>query len=99
MATNPKFLFRAAKALSSGRFSQDERAVRAARIGHGSTAACSHVLFARKRKTLVRAAGSPTLVGVQELLLAWFHANGRDLPWRETSDPYAILVSEVMAQQ
>jgi A/G-specific adenine glycosylase len=36
---------------------------------------------------------------VQELLLAWYRANGRDLPWRHTTDPYAILVSEVMAQQ
>jgi A/G-specific adenine glycosylase len=36
---------------------------------------------------------------MQELLLAWFQANSRSLPWRETSDPYAILVSEVMAQQ
>jgi A/G-specific adenine glycosylase len=35
---------------------------------------------------------------VEELLLAWFRANGRDLPWR-TRDPYAILVSEVMLQQ
>jgi A/G-specific adenine glycosylase len=36
---------------------------------------------------------------VQEQLLAWFQASGRDLPWRRTRDPYAILVSEVMAQQ
>jgi A/G-specific adenine glycosylase len=36
---------------------------------------------------------------VKEPLLAWFHANGRDLPWRHTRDPYAILVSEVMLQQ
>jgi A/G-specific adenine glycosylase len=36
---------------------------------------------------------------VEELLLAWFSQNGRDLPWRETNDPYAILVSEVMSQQ
>jgi A/G-specific adenine glycosylase len=36
---------------------------------------------------------------VNELLAAWYRANGRDLPWRRTSDPYAILVSEVMAQQ
>jgi len=36
---------------------------------------------------------------VEELLLAWFDENGRDLPWRRTRDPYAILVSEVMAQQ
>jgi A/G-specific adenine glycosylase len=36
---------------------------------------------------------------VDELLLAWFQANGRELPWRATKDPYAILVSEVMLQQ
>ncbi|MDP9292729.1 MAG: A/G-specific adenine glycosylase, partial [Verrucomicrobiota bacterium] len=29
----------------------------------------------------------------------WFKANGRDLPWRRTRDPYAILVSEMMLQQ
>ena len=34
-----------------------------------------------------------------EALLDWYAANGRALPWRETSDPYAILVSEVMLQQ
>ena len=32
-------------------------------------------------------------------MLAWFAVEGRDLPWRRTSDPYAILVSEVMLQQ
>ena len=32
-------------------------------------------------------------------LLAWFAVHGRDLPWRRTRDPYAILVSEVMLQQ
>ena len=36
---------------------------------------------------------------MEELLLAWFSENGRDLSWRKTRDPYAILVSEVMAQQ
>jgi A/G-specific adenine glycosylase len=36
---------------------------------------------------------------VEELLLAWYSEHGRDLPWRKTRDPYAILVSEVMAQQ
>jgi A/G-specific adenine glycosylase len=36
---------------------------------------------------------------VEALLLAWFAENGRDLPWRRTKDPYAILVSEVMLQQ
>jgi A/G-specific adenine glycosylase len=32
-------------------------------------------------------------------VLAWYDREGRDLPWRRTRDPYAILVSEVMAQQ
>jgi A/G-specific adenine glycosylase len=32
-------------------------------------------------------------------LLAWYRANGRDLPWRHTDDPYHILVSEMMLQQ
>jgi A/G-specific adenine glycosylase len=36
---------------------------------------------------------------MQERLLAWYRESGRDLPWRHTRDPYAILVSEVMLQQ
>ncbi|MEY2527480.1 MAG: A/G-specific adenine glycosylase [Verrucomicrobiota bacterium] len=32
-------------------------------------------------------------------LLRWYRRHGRDLPWRRTHDPYAILVSEVMLQQ
>jgi A/G-specific adenine glycosylase len=36
---------------------------------------------------------------VERALLLWYGANGRDLPWRRTRDPYAILVSEVMLQQ
>ncbi len=41
-----------------------------------------------KRKTAIR-----------EKLLAWYEVEARDLPWRNTRDPYAILVSEVMLQQ
>jgi A/G-specific adenine glycosylase len=33
------------------------------------------------------------------MLRRWFRANGRDLPWRKTRDPYRILVSELMLQQ
>ena len=36
---------------------------------------------------------------VESALVAWFAEHGRDLPWRRTRDPYAILVSEVMLQQ
>jgi len=35
----------------------------------------------------------------QRLLLEWYERVGRKLPWRETNDPYAILVSEMMLQQ
>jgi len=36
---------------------------------------------------------------MEAALLSWFERDGRDLPWRRTRDPYAILVSEVMLQQ
>ncbi len=36
---------------------------------------------------------------MEDELLSWYRAHGRDLPWRRTRDPYAILVSEVMLQQ
>ena len=42
---------------------------------------------------------SRTLARVERLLSDWFAREGRDLPWRRTRDPYAILVSEVMLQQ
>ncbi|MDA0867115.1 MAG: A/G-specific adenine glycosylase, partial [Cyanobacteria bacterium] len=32
-------------------------------------------------------------------LLTWYRAQGRDLPWRRTRDPYAIWISEIMLQQ
>jgi A/G-specific adenine glycosylase len=43
---------------------------------------------------------APTgLAAARSRLLAWFAGAARDLPWRRTSDPYAIWVSEVMLQQ
>ena len=36
---------------------------------------------------------------VSAKLRRWFRANGRDLPWRRTRDPYHVLVSELMLQQ
>jgi A/G-specific adenine glycosylase len=39
------------------------------------------------------------LAPVVEALLSWYARERRDLPWRRTRDPYAILVSEVMLQQ
>ncbi|HEX5606539.1 MAG TPA: A/G-specific adenine glycosylase, partial [Candidatus Binatia bacterium] len=36
---------------------------------------------------------------VRRKLLAWYNHNQRNLPWRKTTDPYAIWVSETMLQQ
>ena len=35
----------------------------------------------------------------QRRVLEWYAVHGRDLPWRRTRDPYAILVSEVLSHQ
>ena len=32
-------------------------------------------------------------------MLRWFDAHARDLPWRRTSDPYRVWISEIMLQQ
>jgi A/G-specific adenine glycosylase len=37
--------------------------------------------------------------GFAQTLLKWFEAYGRELPWRETHDPYAIWLSEIILQQ
>jgi A/G-specific adenine glycosylase len=41
----------------------------------------------------------PQITRIQDLLLAWFRHSRRDLPWRRTSDPYRVWVSEIMLQQ
>jgi A/G-specific adenine glycosylase len=38
-------------------------------------------------------------MGFASILLEWFRENGRDLPWRQTRDPYAIWLSEIILQQ
>jgi A/G-specific adenine glycosylase len=43
---------------------------------------------------------SPDRIDIfQSALLTWYEKNGRDLPWRQTRDPYHILVSEIMLHQ
>lgn len=39
------------------------------------------------------------LADLQQALLGWYARSGRTLPWRQTQDPYAIWVSEIMLQQ
>jgi A/G-specific adenine glycosylase len=40
-----------------------------------------------------------TIQQFQSLIYAFYHANPRPMPWRETGDPYQVLVSEIMLQQ
>ena len=42
---------------------------------------------------------APSPESLHHRLLAWYQSHARTLPWRNTRDPYAILVSEVMLQQ
>lgn len=39
------------------------------------------------------------IIDFQEAVLAWYQREGRSLPWRQTTDPYCIMVSEIMLQQ
>jgi A/G-specific adenine glycosylase len=48
---------------------------------------------------LASQAASERIAQVHALLLQWYALEKRDLPWRATHDPYAILVSEIMLQQ
>lgn len=43
--------------------------------------------------------GKTVAATLRKRLLRWYGQSARDLPWRRTRDPYAVLVSEVMLQQ
>ncbi|MCC8198475.1 MAG: A/G-specific adenine glycosylase [Tannerellaceae bacterium] len=36
---------------------------------------------------------------ISHLLIQWYHSHQRDLPWRKTTDPYPIWISEIILQQ
>jgi A/G-specific adenine glycosylase len=46
-----------------------------------------------------RTPSTATLQATREALLRWYDREHRAFPWRDTRDPYAVLVSEVMLQQ
>ena len=54
---------------------------------------------ARKTGTRRQLKEPQNRVTFQSALVEWFKVHGRDLPWRRTHDPYAVLVSEFMLQQ
>jgi A/G-specific adenine glycosylase len=51
------------------------------------------------KQALSRKQSCPSKAAITRPLLRWFDREARDLPWRQTSDPYAIWVSEIMLQQ
>lgn len=44
-------------------------------------------------------AGGPSSAQVSAPLLRWYARHGRDLPWRQSADPYRVWLSEIMLQQ
>src|SRR6266567_4504296 len=54
--------------------------------------------MAKKPKPLALPA-PPERRRFRQRLLTWYRRHGRDLPWRKTTDPYHILVAEIMLQQ
>lgn len=53
----------------------------------------------QRRGPRLPAAGTPVYADFSRRIRRWFRASGRALPWRETRDPYRVLVSELMLQQ
>ncbi len=51
------------------------------------------------QKPVAKTDPSNATVDFQQAIVRWFEKTGRSYPWRETTDPYAILVSEIMLQQ
>ena len=61
---------------------------------------CLHPAYPVVRAPIpVRRRPAPIPEELREAILTWYAARGRTLPFRDTTDPYAILVSEAMAQQ
>ena len=52
---------------------------------------------ARRRSVSTRAPARPEAIAAA--VLAWFPTVARDLPWRRTTDPYAVWIAEIMLQQ
>ncbi len=55
--------------------------------------------FARDISNMHTRAAHKEVGNFGKLLLAWYDANARDLPWRKDHDPYRVWVSEIMLQQ
>jgi A/G-specific adenine glycosylase len=54
---------------------------------------------AQKAERVVAGVDRQVVRGFGSRLRRWYRSNARDLPWRQTRDPYHVLVSELMLQQ
>ncbi len=50
-------------------------------------------------ETAAKLPGADTVDAIQQALIEWYEADHREYPWRQTDEPYPILVSEIMSQQ
>jgi A/G-specific adenine glycosylase len=67
---------------------------------HSETLPSRRAAAAKRPRTGKTAAfDEPSVPSIRRKLLRWYRENGRDLPWRKTTDPYRIWISEVMLQQ
>jgi len=64
----------------------------------GSTIASPHITVQTIKRTRSQIRAPKRLI-LQDRLLAWYDEHRRDLPWRNTTDPYSVWISEVMLQQ
>src|SRR5215475_2126258 len=55
-------------------------------------------IYRRRSRVFCSDMGDQSKAFIRKLLI-WYKKAARDLPWRETRNPYAILVSEIMLQQ
>jgi DNA (cytosine-5)-methyltransferase 1 len=55
--------------------------------------------LARAIAKAIKTALYERIANMQTELLAWFEENGRSFPWRETSDPYKVVLAEKLLQQ
>jgi A/G-specific adenine glycosylase len=70
--------------------------------GHFAMKIAKNLILSTERETTVRRADlplCPNMHPVAERLITWFEKNGRELPWRDTKDPYRIWLSEIILQQ
>lgn len=63
------------------------------------TRACAGFSYARRRVYSPSMTAPSRIATARSAILRWFGRNGRDLPWRRSRDPWAVLVSELMLQQ